>query len=140
MTRFKNLLPLLCIAAACACSGAFDREKLLNENVEVGHDIAQVLRAYDQKHSAFPKSLEDMVTSGFVKALPMCKCADGKYRDFIYVPGLETGSTGEIAILMSPPEMDPEIAIVVFLNTMAKVLPREEAAKEIEKSRASAKR
>jgi hypothetical protein len=59
-------------------------------------------------------------------------------RDFIYISGYNQ-TISPNAILASPPEMDSKVTIVFYMGLTAKALSREEAAREIEKSRAFVK-
>ena len=58
-------------------------------------------------------------------------------RDFIYISGFNLDMPNYV-ILASPPEMDSKVTIVYY-GGVAKILPRSEAAKEIDKSRAFVK-
>jgi len=55
-------------------------------------------------------------------------------RDFIYVPGFHD-KVSDYVVVASPPEMDPKAGIVYY-GGEAKILSRDEVAKEIERSRA----
>lgn len=67
--------------------------------------------------------------------LPQCKCRDRKMQDFVYVPGFSGTDGPEWAFLFSPPEMDPELTIVVYLDLTTRAVSRDDAAKEMQKSK-----
>jgi phosphoserine aminotransferase len=96
-----------------------------------------VLYNHLQYKGGLPKTLNDLTATGVLKEIPQCECVDGKMRDFIYVTGWDQTISG-YAVLASPPEMDSKVTIVVYMDLSAKVLSRQEAEGEIEKSRAFA--
>lgn len=105
-----------------------------------GGQIAAAIYLYNSRQyskSGFPTTLNDLVSAGLLKSIPQCKCADGKMRDFIYISGFNLDMPNYV-ILASPPEMDSKVTIVYY-GGVAKILPRSEAAKEIDKSRAFVK-
>jgi hypothetical protein len=113
------------------------RQNLIKQNAATARELVGVIRVYDSMDitGKLPKTLNGLVSAHLIKEVPQCKCADGKLRDFIYISGYDT-TIDSYVILASPPEMDSEVTIVAYMNAATKVLPREEAAKEIEKSRA----
>lgn len=115
------------------------RQKLIKENTAIAIELDGAIGVYEsmQYKGGLPKTLYDLVSVGLLKKIPQCKCADGKLRDFVYISGYDQ-TISPYVILASPPEMDPKVMIVVYMGLTAKVMPREAAVKEIEKSRAFA--
>lgn len=131
-TVVRLYLFAICAALVASCT----RQHLLKENCQAAEDIVGAIRIYDSTDvtGKLPATLNDLVSAGLLKETPRCRCKDGKLRDFIYVSGYDTYVNG-YAIIVSPAEMDPQVAVVAYMDGTAKVLTKDEAALALEKSR-----
>ena len=84
----------------------------------------------------YPVKLEDIMTEHFQTKIPKCLCKDGIERDFLYVPGFRPCDGMDWVGLVTPPEMDPEKAIVFYFNLSYRVVEESEANDLVGKSRA----
>lgn len=128
-------LPLWVILAAGCANQRMDR------NLTAGQNLALLFRMNENMDSGprYPDSLEQLekqLTSAGIQAeLPRCKCADGQFRDFVYIPGFDSSDIGRWVFLVSPPEMDTKKAIVVHVNTTAQLVSKKRADEEVQMSR-----
>jgi hypothetical protein len=130
-----RIVTLVLLMTFCFFNGCTGRS-LVKKNTDSIKTIGTAIYLYDDMEfspNGFPSTLDELVVKGLLKEIPKCQCADGKFRDFIYISGFKYRVSDHV-ILASPPEMDPEVSIVYYGGEV-KLLPSSEAQKEINKSR-----
>jgi uncharacterized protein YceK len=114
--------------------------RIQTQNMEAARSLALLFKICDTSDSwdSYPATLQDLSkalrTLHIEDTIPQCRCADGVMRDFIYIAGLSGTEGRDTAFLFSPPEMGGDMVIVSSLDATTKVMSREEAKKEMEKS------
>src|SRR6266481_1150898 len=106
------LLVLLGFSVGCRSSYRLDQNKAAGRQIVIAAN-AYTLDAVAQ----FPASVTNLVASGLLKSAPQCLCEDGKFRDFIYIPGFTIGDSIDYVILSTPTEMDSRWAIIFRIDT-----------------------
>lgn len=130
---------ILLLASAFFFSGCAT-SRVQTRNTEAAHRLALLFKVCDSSDSwdRYPATLKDLSKAlsalHIEDAIPQCRCADGVMRDFIYIAGLSGTEGRDTAFLFSPPEMGDDVVIVSSLDATTKVMSREEAKKEMEKS------
>ena len=127
---------LTCLLTGCAA------DRLMSHNMAAGHDLALLFKMNDNSDSdpKYPKNLvslqSNLKSAGVETPLPRCKAPDGNLMDFIYIPGLHGSDGRDWAFLFSPLEVNSNKVLVVCLDASLKVLSREKAAREMDRTRA----
>jgi hypothetical protein len=129
---------LLLVSALLLVTSGCVTDAPINSNLSGGRELAGRIRLFNENDLAdgYPLTLDELRSLGNYQDLPKCKCEDGKLRDFIYVRGFPATAPTDYAVLISPPEMHKQKAIVVYLNLTAKVCSKTEAESEVERSKA----
>lgn len=130
---------ILLVAGALVFSGCAT-SRICTRNEKAAQRLSFLFIVWDNFVDSgwyYPTTLEDLSKElhafGVQERLPQCECADGQFRDFVYVPGF-TGTDVECAFLFSPPQMAGDKVVVAYIDTTTKVMSRDEAKKEMEKS------
>ena len=135
---------ILFLASALFFSGCAT-SRVQTQNIESAHRLALLFKICDNSDSweYYPTTLQDLSKAlralHIEDAIPQCRCADGRLRDFIYVPRFSSSDGRDWPFLFSPPEMGGNVVIVADLDATTRAMSREEARKEMEKSYAFTK-
>src|ERR1041385_3552425 len=124
-----TLIAILQLTAGCQSLTRIGRTKA------DGSKIVLAANAYTlDAIASFPTSLSELVSAGLLESIPQCRCADGKLRDFVYIPGFTVADSYDNVILATPVAFDEHRAIIFRIDTRPEVVGIEKRTAEIQKS------